>query len=201
LSITVLSELRPHVDPVDAVIQRSIEQLSLPSGDVAGRRIARLYQHVDDPAWLLYLADWDSREAFEAYRQTAPMAGSPDQLQQVPSLRFYRRLALFERVLTPVSIIGVAVVDGPAGTHASRRDLALAYHRSGGRDRPGLVLLQVHEAVDAVPGLLLISGWETIEQLQQADQAAGRALLDQLAANGGTHRRFVGRALAEATGA
>lgn len=201
MSITVLCELRPHVDRVDAVIQQSIEQLSLPSRDVAGRRIARLYQHVDDPAWLLYLADWDSREAFEAYRQIAPMPGSPDQFQQAPSCRFYRRLALFERVLTPVSAIGVAIVGGPAQMHAARRDLALAYHRSGGRDRSGLVLLQVHEAVDAVPGLLLISGWQTIQQLQQADQAAGRMLLDQLAANGGTLRRFVGRVLAEATGA
>jgi len=123
------------------------------------------------------------------------MLGTPDQLQQVPVYRFYQRLALFERVLVPVSIVGVAIVDGPVATHAARRDLALAYHRFGGRDRPGLALLQVHEAVDAAPGLLLISGWETVEQLRQADPEAGRALLDQLEANGGTHRRFVGRAL------
>ena len=182
------------------MIQRSIEQLSLPSSSVAGRRFARLYQHVDDPTWLLYLAEWSSQEAFEAYRQTAPMPGTPDQLQQLPAFRFYRRLALFERVLAPVPVVHVAIVDGAAETQAARRDLALAYHRSGVRDRPELVLLQVHEAIDGAPGLLVISGWEASAPLAQASQDLERALLDQLVASGGTARQFVGRVVAEAAG-
>jgi quinol monooxygenase YgiN len=194
LSVTVLCELRPHPDQADAVIQRSIEQLSLPAHE---GRIVRLLQHVDDPAWLLYLAEWDSREAFEAYRRSAPLLGTVDQLQQPVVSRFYRRLALFERVMSAGPVISADLVDGPAQTHAARRDLALAYHRSGVRGRSGLVLLHVHEALDPPPGLLVISGWEGMTQLQQADQAAERTMLDQLVANGGAVRRFVGRALIE----
>lgn len=200
MSITVLCELRPRPDEVEATIQRSVEQLSLPSSSVAGRRFARLYQHVDDPSWLLYLAEWSSREAFEAYRQTAPMPGTPDQLQQLPVFRFYRRLALFERVLAPVAVVHVAIVDGAAETQAARRDLALAYHRSGVRDRPELVLLQVHEAIDGAPGLLVISGWEAGAPLPRGSRDLERALLDQLVASGGTARQLVGRAVAEAAG-
>lgn len=199
MSVTVLCELRPRPGQAEAIVQRAIEQLALPSSDVAGRRGARLYQHVDDPAWLLYVAEWSSREAFDAYRQSAPMPGTPDQFQQVPTCRSYRRLALFERVLTPVSIVCVDTVDGPAQTHAMRRDLALAYHRSGVRNRPGLGLLHLYQAIETVPGLSIVSGWETGEQLQQAERAPEHALLDQLVANDGTRRRFVGRLLAETT--
>jgi quinol monooxygenase YgiN len=199
LSITVLCELRPRPGEVEAVIRRSIEQLSLPSGSVAGRRLARLYQHADDPGWLLYLAEWSSREAFEAYRRSAPMPGTPEQFQRLPACRAYRRLTLFERMLTPVALVHLAIVDGPAESQAARRDLALAYHRSDVRGRPGLVLLQVHEALDGGPGLLVISGWGPAEPPPAADEDAERALLGRLLASAGTVERFVGRVLAETT--
>ena len=178
------------------MIRRSIEQLSFPSHD---GRIVRLYQHVDDPTWLLYLAEWSSREAFDAHRQGAPMPGTPDQLQQLPVWRFYRRLALFERVMAAVPIVCADIGDGPPETHAARRDTALAYHRSGVRGRSGLVLLHVHEALAPASGLLIATGWETTTQAQQADQGPERTTLDQLDANGGTSRRFLGRALLETT--
>jgi len=91
-------------------------------------------------------------------------------------------------------------VDGAVETHAARRDQALAYHRSGVRGRPELVLLQVHEAIGSVPGLLVISGWEGIAPLPLVGQDLERALLDQLVASGGTAQRFVGRVLVETTG-
>lgn len=182
------------------MIQRSLEQLSLPSSGVAGRRVARLCQHLDEPAWLLYLAEWSSREAFEAYRLSVPMPGTADQLQRLPACRFYQRLALFERVLTPVSTVHVTTVDGPAATHATRRDLALAYHSSDMRLQRELALLQVHEATDAQPGLLVVSGWESTSPLTGAGQEPEQAMLDRLVANGGTAERFVGRVLAETTG-
>jgi len=179
------------------MVHRSIDQLALPSSSVSGRRVARLYQHVDDPTWLLSLAEWSSREAFEAYRRSAPVPGTPDQLQRLPSCRTYRRLTLFERVLTAVASVQVAIVDGPAETQAVRRDLALAYQRPDVRGRPEPALLQVHEALDGGPGLLVIAGWGAGDPLLQAGRDLERVLLDRLLASGGTALRFVGRVLAE----
>jgi hypothetical protein len=163
---------------------------------VAGRRFARLFQHIDDPAWLLYLAEWTSREAFDAYRQSELMPGLPEQFQQVPSTRFYQRLALFERVLTPTASVSVDIVDGPAVSHPIRRDLALTHYRANAHDRPDLVMLQVHEALDAVPSLLIVTGHPS----QQADRSSEQGLLDRLVANGGTARQFVGQAVVETPG-
>jgi len=126
--------------------------------------------------------------------------GAPEQFQELPTCRFYHRLALFERVLTPVSVVHVDIVDGPAQTHAVRRDLALAYHHASVRGRRGLVLLQVHEAVDDPSGLLVLSGWDAALPLQRADQDLERAMLDQLLASGGTAQQFVGRVLVETSG-
>lgn len=200
MAITALCELRPHPDQTEAVVQQAIEQLSLPSQRVAGRRFARLFQHGDDPAWLLYLAEWTSREAYDAYRQAAPMPGLPDRFQQPPSTRFYQRLALFERVLTPVARVSVDLVDGPAASHPIRRDQALTYHRSNAHAQPELVLLQVHEALDAEPSLLIVTGWGTAHPSQQHGQTIEQELLDRLIANGGTVRRFVGQAVVESPG-
>jgi quinol monooxygenase YgiN len=200
VAITALCELRPHPDQVEAVVQRAIEQLSLPSQRVAGRRIARLFQHEDDPARLLYLAEWTSREAYDAYRQTAPMSGLPDRFQQPLSTRFYQRLALFERVLTPVARVSVDLVDGPAASHPIRRDRALIYHRSNAHTQPELVLLQVHEALDAEPSLLIVTGWGTAQPNFADARTIEQSLLDWLMANDGTVRRFVGHTVVETPG-
>jgi len=61
---------------------------------------------------------------------------------------------LFERVLTPVHLAYADIVDGPAASHAARRDLALAYHRATLRQGSSLVLLMLHEAIDDPAGLL-----------------------------------------------
>jgi quinol monooxygenase YgiN len=200
VAITALCELRPHPDQVEAVVQRAIEQLSLPSQRVAGRRVARLFQHGDDPAWLLYLAEWASREAYDAYHQTTPLPGLLDRFQQPPSTRFYQRLALFERVLTPVARVSVDLVDGPAASHPIRRDQALTYHRSNAHAQQELVLLQVHEALDAEPSLLIVTGWDTAHPNLADAPTIEQALLDRLIANGGTVRRFVGHAVVETPG-
>lgn len=154
---------------------------------------------MDDPARLLYLAEWESREAFDAYRQASPVPDASDQLQQLPGYRIYRRLALFERVLTPVSIIRADILDDSPETHAAQRDQALTYYREGVRSRSGLVLLHVHETIGDGPGLLIVSGWERAPLTEQAERDPEWELLDRLAASGGTAERFVGRPLGEST--
>jgi quinol monooxygenase YgiN len=198
-----MCQLRARPGQTEAVIRRAIEQLTAPSRGVAGRRSARLFQRVDDPAWLLCVGEWDSRAAFDAHRPTASMPGTPDQPETLPSCRCYRRLTLFERVLTPIQLARVDVVAGPAESHAARRDLVLAHQRASRYGDPEPVLLATHEAIDAPCGLLIIRGWEVgsaPESPEWTDPGAERALLDRLVATGAAVQRFVGRPVAEAFG-
>lgn len=200
LSITAICELRPLPAHIEAVIQRVTEQFELPSSTVAGRRFARLYQHVDDPAHLLYIGDWDSRAAFEAYRAMASQPAIPELYHQPPTCRVYRRLALFERMLTPIDVASVDIVTGPRGSHAARRDLALAHHRASMRSRASLVFLAIYETIDDPAGLAIVSGWQAGAPLAQPGATPDGALIDRLRAAGATVEQFVGRALAETTG-
>ena len=197
MSITVSCELRVRQGHAEAITGRAIEQLSLPAHRVVGRRHARLYQHLEDPTRLLYVAEWESREAFDAYRLTAPMPGQPEQFVAMPVCRIYRRLALFEHVLTPVHIAYADTVEGPAETHAARRDLLLAYYRASVRDRRGLVLLMTNEHIDQPPELLVVSAWQSPPAASAPELPGGEHLLDQLRAAGGTVNRFVGRQLVD----
>jgi hypothetical protein len=167
---------------------------------VAGRRSARLYQHVDDPTWLLYLGHWESRAAFEAYQAMAPQPATLRQYRQPPGCRLYRRLALFERMLVPVGVTYADIVSGAPGSHAVRRDLALAYHRASLHSPTDLVLLAIYEAVDEPSCLAIVSGRQTSGSLASSDAAPDRALSEQLRATGAIVEQFVGRALAETAG-
>jgi quinol monooxygenase YgiN len=196
-----MCELRVRPEHVDPIIQQALEQLSLPSSSVAGRRFARLYQHVDDPTRLLYIGEWDSREVFETYWAGARQPGVAEQYTQPPTPRVFRRLALFERMLTPVGLAYADIVDGPPASHRTRRDLALAYHRASLRSQSGLALLMIHEAVDDPASLLIVSGWQPDAPLSQGAPSPDDRLAEQLRGTGASVEQFVGRTLAEATGA
>ena len=164
---------------------------------MAGRRFARLFQHVDDPTWLLYLGEWESRAAFEAYQATAPQPATLAQYRQPPTCRVYRRLALFERMLVPVTLTYADLVIGAPASHATRRDLALAYHRASRPSQPNLALLAIYEALDDPAGLAIVSGWQAPGPLVRQRTAPDSALVAELRATGATVEQFVGRALAE----
>jgi hypothetical protein len=200
LSVTILCELRIRPEHVDPIIQQALEQLSLPSSSVAGRRLARLYQHVDDPTRLLYVGEWDSREVFERYWAGTSRPSTPDRYQRPPTIRMFRRLALFERMLTPVGLAYADIVDGPAASHTARRDLALAYHRASLHGLSSLALLMIHDAVDDPPGLLIVTGWQSDAPLGQGASSPDNRLAEQLRGTGATVEQFVGRPLAEAPG-
>ncbi len=200
MSITAICELRPLPEHAHRIIQLATEQFKLPSSSVAGRRSARLYQHVVDPTRLVYVGDWESRAAFDAYQATAPQPATLRQYRQPPGCRLYRRLALFERMLVPVSVVYADIVNGPPESHAARRDLALAYHRASLRSPADLVLLAIYEAVDPPSCLAIVSGWQTRGPLARPVAAPDHALTEQLRATGATVEQFVGRALAETAG-
>lgn len=180
-------------------MQQAVEQLA--SQSAPGRRSARLYQPLEDRTALLYVAEWDTREAFEAYRQHAPMPGSADQHRQHPACRFYRRLALFERVLTPIERAYASIVDGPAASHPVRVDLALAYHRESVRTQPHLTLLTIHEAIEGPRGLLLLCGRRASVSPHPHDDEPARALMERLLATGATVDELVGHVVADTPGA
>jgi hypothetical protein len=159
-----------------------------------------LYQHFDDPHRLLYVGEWESRRAFDAYRANAPMPGRLDQFVQPPAIRYYRRLALFEHVLTPFDLVYVDHVEGAPATHAARRDLALGYHRHAARAHPGLALLMTNERLDDPQDLLIVSGWRQHPSASPAGPTPDQTLFEQLRGSGGVVNRFIGRPLVETPG-
>jgi hypothetical protein len=197
LSITVACTIRPLPEHVESVVQGAGEQLA--ASVVPGRRSARLYRLLGDRTTLLYVAEWESSEAFESYRPSAPMCGSADLYRQPPACRFYRRLALFERVLVPIQQAYGIVVDGPTRSHSERRDLALSYHRASLQVQPDLVQVTVHETVDTPPGLLLLTGWRSAGVVEIAEPTRG--LIERLRATGATVEELIGHAVADAADA
>jgi quinol monooxygenase YgiN len=199
VSVTVVSELRVQPGQEEAAVDVVLSRLALPSSTIVGRRFARLFQHLDDPTRLLYVAEWESREAHEALTRAMPLPGIPDQFVCPPTFRYFRPLTSFERMLVPIGIASAVIVDGPADTHLARRAAGLAYHQLVAHQRRGLVLLALYETTDPPPGLLMLVGWESLAAFRQAYEAAGPKLVDQLIGDDGVAHRFLGTVRAETT--
>jgi len=194
-----VSELHVRPGQEEAIIEVVLNRLALPASTIVGRRFARLFQHLDDPTRLLYVAEWESREAHEAVTRTMSLPGTPDQFVCPPTFRYFQPLTSFERMLVPIGIASAVIVDGPAETHVARRAQGLAYHQIAVKQRRGLVLLALHEAVDSPPGLLMLVGWVSLAAFRQAYEAAGPKLVDQLIGDDAVAHRFLGTIRAETT--
>lgn len=203
MSTTVTYELWVQPGHEDAILQMAAEQFS-PSGQVVeGRHYARLYQHLDDSTRLLYVAEWESEAAFNAYRATEPYPSHREQLQSVPSIRFYRRLANFERVSLRADLACVCFVSGPPEQHDAIREAALQLHHGAARREPGLVSLVTSERDEQPASLVIASEWQrgspvgSQHHIQDA-HAPDEQLLAPLLAAGATLDRFVARHLLDA---
>lgn len=181
------------------------EQLARSGQSVAGRRHARLVQHLHEPTRLLYLAEWESPEAFHAYRATAPHPGRADQLLRPPRFRFFRRLTLFEHVFAPIDLVCVCFVWGTPELHGHLREAVRHLHPGAGERFPGLVSLLTGERDDQPAELLVASCWQERATTSAADAATldpqpDAQLLAPLLAAGGTCDRFVARPVFDAGG-
>ncbi len=157
-----------------------------------GARQSRLFQGRDDPARFLYLGSWESREAYEsefdARFRTEIQLSLPTPV--VP--RYFRMLASYERILTPMEVVTCQVIEGPPSGAEQLRTYLLEMFEERRSLGLSLVLTTYCEEADVPGNFLMVNGWQSAEALAAVRVSHTADFLAHLAAAGATYRTFIG---------
>jgi hypothetical protein len=174
------------------------DRFDFPRGRVPGRRWSRVFQGVDDTTAFLFVAHWDSREAFEQALAARPSHLREPALLEVSAPRFFQSLVAFERVMVPIAARSVLLIEGAAVVLPSVRSYLLDLFETHRESMPGLVSCIVGEEITSPQTLLLVNSWQTPAGLGAARAAMTTDFVTTVAAAGATFHRYQGVAVNDA---
>jgi len=191
--IVVVVQSKVEPEQADQALQSAQEGLRRASLSQSARRQSRFFQSRVDPSSFLYLGVWESREAYDALFGARQRSDVELSMPEPPRSRYYRILATFERVLSPMDIVVCQMVSGPPSAGPPLReffaDLYTRRHEAGN----GLVLSLTCQEIDAPGNFLLVSGWRSAEALAAGVAAYGSDFERHVAAAGAVNHRFLGQ--------
>jgi hypothetical protein len=190
----VLVVIEAHVAPTPErpLFATTWDRLDFPKGRVSGRRWSRVFQGRDDPASLLFLAHWDSREGFErAYDRRQPHPAEA-LLARPATPRFFQSLVAFERVMVPVVARSVLLIEGSPMAMPPLRAYLLDLFETHRESLPGLVTCIVGEETASTATLLLVTGWQTLAGLDAVRGMMAAQFTTRIADAGATSHSFLG---------
>jgi heme-degrading monooxygenase HmoA len=193
----VLVVIETQVAPASEtlLLNATRDRFDFPRGRVPGRRWSRVFQGVDDTTAFLFLAHWDSREAFEQAFDARQAHLREPALLQVSRPRFFQSLVAFERVMVPIAARSVILIEGSAAVLSSMRTYLLDLFETHRESQPGLVNCIIGEEIAAPPTLLLVNSWQTSAGLDAARASMTTEFVTTVAAAGATFHRYQGVAI------
>jgi quinol monooxygenase YgiN len=162
-----------------------------------GRRFARLFQHLQDPARLLAMEEWQSQPDFERHLQDAAYAdalascGPTLRADALERLQHYRHMPHLPSALSCItlstSLDRAADVEGFI-CDDERRDALVA---------AGLVLRAVYRVVGSPGRLLVLHGWRSFDDLERYLATSEHSLAELLETTDASIERFTGQMAAQ----
>ncbi|MCC7371175.1 MAG: antibiotic biosynthesis monooxygenase [Chloroflexi bacterium] len=191
MSVTVVGRWQVPAGFEEAASTRASHELAARSGAPPARRRVHVFQALDDPQSMLYVAEWSSRPAFEAYRDQ----GDPDTFEAVlrdrEAVNICERLMFFGNYAYRAQVTRCIVVDLPAGAAADVQQVLLPNGRWAMHGSAGLVRYTVYREITHARRYVIVHGWQSTADLEA--QSPRRAALEAaLAGFSVTLRQFVG---------
>jgi quinol monooxygenase YgiN len=190
--IVVVVETQVAAEQAERALEMARAGLRGTGPPPTGARQNRFFQGRDDPSHFVYLGTWESREAYEAAfdkrRRTDIEVSLPAPI--VP--RYFHPLAAYERVLLPMEMVALQIIEGPPSGAALTRAYLLELYEQRQSLGPELVLTMYCEEVDAPGRFLIVSGWQSAGALTAVSAVRGTEFFARMDAAGATVRRFYG---------
>jgi hypothetical protein len=194
MTVTVVVRRRARAGADEALIALMSTTITRPHNRASAR--ARMFQGLDDPHVVLYLAQWASREEYLA-RDSTPPDDLDSLAEGAPERFFCQQLDLFEVPGAHIALLGCTIIH--AAPSAGAALITYLFERSGPRLRaaPGLALRAVYQDVDMPSRLFSLMGWSSAAELEAARRDLKPALVAPLLELGATMESFLGRARAD----
>lgn len=165
-----------------------------------GRQAARVFQRLNEPTTLLSLAEWDSQDAFEAYRASPAFDETTEDIGPPPTLDYLRRLYLFERMNERAAVVASATITVDAAQEANVYGYLMGSAQRAMVGRPGLVSREVYQRTGTeLPRacFLVVHSWRTLADLEHFRNSDVSQFEASLTRWGAVVTRFTGEIAAE----
>jgi heme-degrading monooxygenase HmoA len=196
MAVTVMIRRRARPGQEDAFLRASVRGTAGYATSDSLLRSARVLQRVQDPADFLWLAEWESREAYDAnlndvQRELELLAAGPRErsfLEVVHSSEYIERR---------VAALTCVVVNATAQTVAQARDMMQTRGKALLEANPGFAARYLYRDVERAHRLVAVLGWSSLAAAEQAVQIIDRHADELVDALGLERQSFVGRVAVE----
>jgi hypothetical protein len=194
MSVTVVVRRRARPGQEELMFGLAIGAIQRPRARTSST--AQVFQGLTDPAAMLYLGQWNSRESYES-RDTSHLARL-DALCEGPAYRaFCHQLSLYEIVSSQVQVAACLIIRAPEGCVA---DIVTYLHSEAAlvtQAQPGFVLRAVYQDLDDPGQLFVLVGWRSAAEQDAARRSVLAATRQRLQELGAAIEDFRGRTRAE----
>jgi quinol monooxygenase YgiN len=198
VSVTIVVRRRARSGQEAALFGRGIDLLQGAGTPIPPPSEARLFQGLDNPAEMLLVAVWESREAYLARLQTARVDEYfADLCAGPPERAFFQPVLTFDTKGRRASAVDCAVIHAPA---ENSENLRLFLVRDASRAmavQPGLVQRRLYKALDDPCCFFVIHGWDSPAAFEQFRGTGGAHIVPELRQLGARVERFIGVTRAE----
>jgi quinol monooxygenase YgiN len=194
MSVTVVVRRQAQPGQEEALIRLAIAAIERPRARTSS--VARVFQNVDDPAAMLYVGQWSSREAYES-RDAEHVASLDALCQEAPARWFCQQLSLYEVVSSQVEAADCTSLRVPPAQAAAVETYLREQAAPLSQAQPGFVLRAVYQDLDDPGHLFVLLGWRSAADGEAAYQQVWPELSRALREMGAQLERFQGRTRAE----
>src|SRR3954462_5503081 len=185
MSVTVVGRWHVPDGQQDMIIAAAQHELKVRAVQPSARREAHVFQAVDDPGMLLYVAEWSDRFAFEIYRGQHGANTVEAAISAAGEYLICERLVFFGNFAYRAHVVACGIVDAPSESAEAVRELLLPGGRWTTHGWPGLVHYTVFRELSQTHRYVVVHGWQSDAALKSFREARQpfRASLRDLGAN------------------
>ena len=193
MSVTVVGRWHVPDGQQELAIAAVQHELDVRACQPPARRAAHVFQAIDDPAMLLYVAEWSDRAAFEWHRGQGGADTVEAAISSGGEYIICERLVFYGNFAYRAHVVACGIIDAPADSSEAVRELLLPGGRWTIHGWPGLVHYTAFREVTHAHRYVVVHGWQSetaLRRFREARRAAGQLAFSSV---GATLIQFTGR--------
>ena len=167
MSITVVAQRTAYSGQEAALLAAMEQRIAQATPQRFALRTSELFHGLTAPTEVLYIGEWDSREAHWARVQENRVDELLAPFTNGPCVRYFlRRWVAYETPGTQVGAVDCVIIDSPPARRDVLQEFILRKAALELRTQPGFCYRRIYQDLDKPSRLLIVHGWASPAVMQ-----------------------------------